>query len=682
MKRNKNILILYIMNINIPKKPTTLLKHGTKLHDDYKWMKTDKQKAVNVIKKLNKSTNKLFNANKTVQRKLANEFKNRIVENYETIPTRKNNFKYQYVIKKGENYGKYYCINGCTKKILFDCEKMAKEHEYWDMTGPLISKNEEKIVYSVDCVGNDENKIYFNNFYDNNSIEIKNPKKITLTNDFFLANDSNTLYYTTMNDSGRPNKIWVTKLDDNKNHKCIYTENDELYTVSISTTFNGDKALIYVTSNDCTEILLVENNEIIKKLFSRRQKALISIDYKGGIWYILFEKNNKTRMIYSTSKYIEDHKTWLPYKKDIVYEYFVLKGDYMILGTKMNGLLKTYVYMLCDNKKKYEIKFENPIHSISFPGLENMNKYENKIIINYENWLIKGKKIEINLENRKQNLINEIKIPGYNPDNYILERVCVKDKLLMTILRKKTTILTKGPHKCMFDGYGAYGSVYEAEFDIQIPSLLDRGFIYCITHIRGGGYYDTNWYKEGKMLKKMNTFHDFIACIDYMLDKKYTIPEKVAVFGRSAGGLLIGSVLNMAPEKIGLAVMGVPFVDIMNTMLDSKLKLTTGEYSEWGNPNKKKYFDYMLKYSPYDNIDLNKPYPNIYLYGNLNDSRVPYWEPLKYYAKIREGESFQNDNSEINIHINTAFGHSQSSERYQELIEQAKIYSIILHYIK
>ena len=180
----------------------------------------------------------------------------------------------------------------------------------------------------------------------------------------------------------------------------------------------------------------------------------------------------------------------------------------------------------------------------------------------------------------------------------------------------------------------------------------------------------------------MNTFRDFIACIDYMLDKKYTIPKKVVVFGRSAGGLLIGSVLNMAPEKIGLAIMGVPFVDIMNTMLDSKLNLTTGEYSEWGNPNKKKYFDYMLKYSPYDNIDLNKPYPNVYLYGNLNDSRVPYWEPLKYYAKIREGVSFKNGDSDINIHINPEFGHSQSSERYEELTEQAKIYSIILHYIK
>ena len=670
------------MDVEIYEKNKTTKKHGHILEDEYAWMKKNKDKSVKVIKKLNKATNKFMDSNIKIQKQLEKEFKNRIIEDYETIPTRKNHYEYQYVIKKGENYGKYYYISQCKKEILMDCEKMAKGHEYWDMAGPLISRSEDTIVYGIDFVGDDENRIFFRKFNETKGTEIKNPKGLRISSDFFLASDSVTFYYVTMDSTGRYSKVWCTRLDDLKYHKCIYSEKDKVFNVGISTTYDSDYVLLYTTSSDVSEILLVESKTNITTLFSRKQEALISVDYISGVWYVLFEKNNKTKMLFSKDKYCNKLETWLPYKKGIVYEYFVLKRDYMIIGSKKDGIVENYVYLLCDVKKNYKLNFEHQVYSISFPALENINKCTNNVIVYYENWLVKGKKIEINLETKQQKVLKELKIPGYDENKYVQERVTVKDKLVMTMLRKKSTKLNEGPHQCMIEGYGAYGSTHDPEFDIKLHSLLDRGFIYCIAHIRGSGYYDTEWYKDGKMLNKMNSFKDFIACIDYVLDKKYTIPDKVTIFGRSAGGLLMGAVLNMAPEKVNFALIGVPFVDVVNTMLDDSLNLTTGEYNEWGNPNEKKYFDYMLKYSPYDNIDLTKRYPNIYLYGNLNDSRVSYWEPLKYYARIRKSNCFQSGEREINIHINTQFGHSQSSERYEELEEYAKLYSTILNYAK
>ena len=662
----------------IDEEPKTTNIHGKSLVDEFQWMKTDKKKATELINEVNKETNDYLKKNKKLQETLVKEYKTRILEDYDTIPTKNVLYTYQYRIKKGENYGRYLINDGCKEIAIMDCEKLAKPHKYWDMSGPQFSKNEQILVFSVDYVGNDENKLFYKNYNDDTIYEIKNPNSLRITNDFVLANDSNTLYYTTMDITGRQNKVWVTFLDNKEKHTCVFTEKESVYNVGVSKTSNGDCILIYSGSNDYTEVVLVENTSNTRILYSRKQKSLITVDKRGSRWYILFEKNNKSRIVYSDDKYCKNTKSWINYKKGVSIEYFIIQGEYMVIGYKIEGLLKIKVMKLCD-KKEYEVIFENDIFTLNVPGMENINKQLNQLVVHYDNYLVKGLKIKIDLESGEKIILKDYKIKGYNKDNYILERVKVDKKLMITMIRKKTTKLSEGPHNCLIEGYGAYGSTINPEFDIVVPSLLDRGFIYCIAHIRGGGYYDTQWYKDGKMLKKMNTFKDFISCIDYVLDKKYTSREKLRIFGRSAGGLLIGATVNMIPEKIGMAIMGVPFVDVINTMLDDKLNLTTGEYTEWGNPKKKKYFDYILKYSPYENINLNKKYPNMYIYGNLEDSRVSYWEPLKYYARIRKSDVFIKDEKKIHLNINTDFGHSQSSERYAELRETAIIQSVIIN---
>ena len=663
--------------ISIKEKETTTKIHGTTLVDNFQWMKTDKSEAVELIKTINKETKGFLNGKKKLQKTLFNEFKNRIIEDYDTIMTKNVLYSYQYRIEKGKNYGRYYASDGCKEITIMDCEKIAKKHKYWDMSGPQFSSNEQYIIFSVDYLGNDENRLYFKKYDEEKCIEIKNTKKLRITNDFVLAKDSDTLYYVTMDSTGRQNKVWKTSLSNKDKHTCVYTEKDPVYNVGLSKTSKGDHILIYVGSTDYTEVLLIENITKTKLLYSRKQKSLITVDKRGSRWFVLFEKNNKTRIVYSDDEYCKNPKSWVDYKKGVAIEYFIIQGEFMIIGYKIDGLLKIKVMKLCD-KKEYELKFDNDIFTLNVPGMENINKETNELIVHYENFIVKGIKYRINLETGEKTIEKEYKIKGYNPSNYILERITVQDKLLMTVVRKKTTKLSEGPHHCMIEGYGAYGSTINPAFETFLPSLLDRGFIYCIAHIRGGGYYDTQWYKDGKMLKKMNSFNDFVSCINFVIDRKYTTRDKLRIYGRSAGGLLMGAVLNMVPEKVGFALLGVPFVDVINTMLDDTLNLTTGEYTEWGNPKNKKYFDYMLQYSPYDNIQFDKKYPNIYIYGNLEDSRVSYWEPLKYFSKIRKSAVFLSGESKINMQINTDFGHSQSSERYEELREQATLYSVII----
>ena len=663
--------------VKIKEIPKTTQVNGKTLVDEYNWMKTNKEEATDLIKEINKETDKFLNNKKKLQDTLVNEYKNNILEDYDTLPTKNILFTYQYRIKKGENYGKYYANDGCKEIVIMNCEKIAKSHKYWNMTGPQFSNNEQIILFSVDYVGNDENCLYFKKYNDDKINEIKNPNKLRMTNDFVLAKDSNTIYYTTMDRTGRANKVWVTTINDIKKHTCIFTENDDVYNVILSKTGNSEHILIYTGSNDYTEVILVENIKETKILFSRKQKALLSVDKKGSRWYILFEKSNKTKIVYSDETYCTNLKSWIQYKPGIAIEYFIIQGDFMIVGYKFDGLLKIKILKLCD-KKEYEIKFDSNIFSLHISGMENLNKNTNEILVYYNNFIVKGIKIRINLETGKQEIAKNYKLKGFNSDDFIQERIRVDKKLVMTVIRKKSVALSNGPHPCLIEGYGAYGSTIDPSFDVEIPSLLKRGFVYCIAHIRGGGYYNTKWYKEGKMLKKMNTFKDFIKCIDYVLDKRITTSEELRIFGRSAGGLLIGAVSNMVPEKIGLSVLGVPFVDVINTMLDDKLNLTTGEYTEWGNPKKKKYFDYMLKYSPYENIKLDNKYPNMYIYGNLEDSRVSYWEPLKYYARIKKSNVFCSKQKQVHLSINTDFGHSQSSERYAELRETAIIQSVII----
>jgi oligopeptidase B len=278
------------------------------------------------------------------------------------------------------------------------------------------------------------------------------------------------------------------------------------------------------------------------------------------------------------------------------------------------------------------------------------------------------------------------KIKNYNPDLYDEKTFIVnKAKTCITILFKKSLVNLSNRNKknpCIMHVYGAYGSNYSSMFDLFNQILLDKGFIICYAHVRGGGYYGKRWYLAGKMNKKMNTFLDTIDCAEYLIKHNITSSDKLTLWGRSAGGLTVGAVINMRPDLFNLAILGVPFVDVINEMMDKNTPLTTEEYQEWGNPNKKKVYDYIMKYSPYQNIKKNTKYPNIYIYSNINDSLVGYWVPLKYYLKIKECDVFQQNPDKIHLNIKKQYGHAQSSNRFEHIGEMTEIYAIILHYNK
>ena len=319
----------------------------------------------------------------------------------------------------------------------------------------------------------------------------------------------------------------------------------------------------------------------------------------------------------------------------------------------------------------------------------NMNVYNTQLVIGYETYIrpLSWTTIDLGklqekhravLDISKAEYIPEYPIGNYHMSNYGIKILSVnKSGLKITMLYNFKTIKTRN-NKCILWGYGAYGTVDGPEFNEYIPSLLDRGYIYCIAHIRGGGYNGFDWYNKGKMLHKKNTFLDYIACAEYLIGRKLTSPAQLIAWGASAGGLTVAAALNIRPELFNLAIMGVPFVDIISEMCDSSTPLTTEEYKEWGDPNNKKYFNYMLQYDPIRNIDLKKNYPNIYIYSNREDALVGYWVPYNYYMKMKEAEVFTSGKRSIMINIELNYGHTGGTSRKDTQRENAELYSVII----
>ena len=669
--------------------------HGKKLIDEFSWMKNNKKKTSNVIEKANKIFNNSIDEYESTKKKLRKEFLSRMIHKQNSYPSEANTGVFQFRIKKGENYGRLYLkLKGKKEKVILDYEKLGKSHSFWNMTSIVYSFDETKILFSVDHDGSDNYKLYCKDIYQDKIIqvdnkEIKNSKNEYMSDTFTFGTTSNICFYVTKDSSLRSNKLWVVDLNNMENtHRCIYTEDDNTYNIVASSSSDNRFVFLYVSKTDVSEIYIVNQDDYsLKKIVDRREKKLISIDHYFNTWFALNVKYEKSEILFldCDSKKdikISNFKKLIPYEKEYFIENYYFKGDYMIVVNNKQGLIRLMLLNLKTNKKRRLI-FPDKLCNFNISVLENLKVSENTLLINYNTWIRSNVKYKIDLTTGRKKIVEETRVKGYNYKKYSQKLINVNNsKLKMTIIYNNEIVcLDKDKKKecpCVLYGYGSYGVTITPEFNSSVVSLLDRGIIYCVAHIRGGGYHGKKWYDNGRMLKKMNTFNDFIECAEYLIDRKYTNPNILTVEGRSAGGLLIGSVINMRPELFNFAILGVPFVDVINTMMDDKLPLTTGEYEEWGDVRKKKYFDYIVKYSPYDNIDYCKNYPNIYIYSNLNDVRVYYHEPLKYYSRIKKSHCFVNNEKEILLKLNKEFGHTQSSKRYDSLDEEVEKYILIL----
>jgi oligopeptidase B len=653
------------------------------------------------IIQLNKPAVSFFRKHKKLQTKLIKEFKDQMSESdYASIPSRYIKYTYYYTRDVGNVYGKYSVIDDCgVKRTILDCEALSKGYGMWDKKETEISNNEEYIAYTVDTNGDGLCKLYIKRYFDDKATEIRCPTSMWPENvaayhdyrnasDIAFSRDSTRLYYVSCDEANREDKIWCYDIATKKS-ECVFEESDETYSIYLSMTDDREYPIIVSRSKSTADSFVIMPEGDIRCVFKRSEGLMVYMDHYQNKWYVQVERGVVGEILVCDDD-LKKFSLFYGYNEGEELSDLLLKGGYMMITYSHNGEEHLNIVNLC-TRKITKIHFMDTLCNFWFPTYSNMNVYDSELVLGYEtyvrppSWTVidlakLNEKYRANLDISKAEYIPEYPIGKYHMSDYRVKQHSVnKSGLKITMLYNSKTIKSKN-NKCVLWGYGAYGTVEGPEFNQYIPCLLDRGYIYCIAHIRGGGYNGFEWYNQGKMLRKKNTFLDYIACAEYLIEHQLTSPDRLVAWGASAGGLTVAAALNIRPELFKLAIMGVPFIDVISEMCDSSTPLTTEEYKEWGDPHNKKYFDYMLQYDPIRNIDVKKDYPNMYIYSNRGDSLVGYWVPYNYYMKMKEADVFASGDKSIMINIELNYGHSGGTSRKDTRRENAELYSVILEY--
>ena len=672
-------------NIQAPsadKKPTKLKKHGDTRIDNYFWMKDKTNpKVINHLKAENAYTEAIMKDSLDLQAKLFEEMKARVKEEDETTPAKDGNYLYYSRTQKGEEYS-IYCrkkdVVGSFEQILLNVNTMTDGKGYIRVTFPRFHPNEQLFAYSVDTKGD---RVYTIFFKDMSTGLILDQKIENVTSNFTWAESGKVLFYAKQDPKTlRSHKIFKFDFETGKN-KLVYEEKDEKYNVSVYKTQANKHLFISSNSSLSSEVQYIpaDKPNAKLKLIAKRQKDVEYTVIDGNDrFYVLTNWNAKNNRVMEINLLDTSKKKWtevVEHRPDVLIEGLDVFKDYIVLSERSNGLQKINVLNKGQKTGTY-IGFPDPAYTVE---LDTNAEYETDKIRYYFISMNRPYSVyDFDIKENVSNLLKEKEVPTYNSSNYASERVFATaldgTKIPVSIVYKKTT-KKDGTAPLLVYGYASYGMSSDPYFSSVRVSLLDRGFVFAIIHARGGQEMGRKWYDDGKFFKKKNSFTDFIAGTEFLIKEKYGNPKKVYANGGSAGGLLMGAVMNMRPDLYDGIVADVPFVDVLTTMLDSSLPLTTGEYEEWGNPNKKDYYDYMKSYSPYDNIEA-KSYPNLLVTTGLNDSQVPFWEPTKWVQKIRE---MRIDKSKlILMKVELEVGHGGKSGRFENLREEALSYAFIL----
>jgi len=483
------------------------------------------------------------------------------------------------------------------------------------------------------------------------------------------ANDNRTLYYNVLNEARRPFKLYKHTLGSKQdNDELVHFEEDDSYYLYATKTRSRKYLLLRLESNTTTETWYLDAdnpNGNFRLMHPRQHKMEYYVEHHSNRFYIMTNDNAQNFKLMQTSVDKPAKKNW----REILFK------DHLVVYERENGLKQMRITDLRTEKVHY-IEFPEPVYTYWPGGNPDFNTAT--LRFTYTSLVTPRSVFDYDMNTRDRELKKQYEVlGGYQPDEYQSERIFATasdgTRVPMSLVYKKG-LKRDGRNPCYLYGYGSYGASMDPGFDSKRLSLLDRGFVFAIAHVRGGGEMGRPWYEDGKLLNKMNTFTDFISCAEYLITEKYTSTDKLAIAGGSAGGLLMGAVVNMRPDLFEAVVAKVPFVDVINTMLDETIPLTVIEYEEWGNPNEKEYYDYMMRYSPYDNVDA-KDYPNMLITAGLNDPRVQYWEPAKWTAKLR---AMKTDDNLLLLKTNMGAGHSGKSGRYDYLKEVAFEYAFVL----
>ncbi|MBC7525006.1 MAG: S9 family peptidase [Flavobacterium sp.] len=666
--------------------PHTLKKHKHTRIDNYYWLNDrENPEVIDYLNKENDFYNQSTAHTKDFQKNLFDEMKSRIKEDDSSVPYFYNGYYYITRFEKGKDYPihsrKKESLDA-VEEIMFDCNEMAKDFTYFNLNGISVSEDNQWVSYGVDTVSRRQYTIYIKNLESN---EILNLKIENTTGGATWANDNKTIFYSRKDDvTLRPDRIFKHKLGTKpEDDALVYFEKDDTFNVSIYKS-KSKKYLIISSESTLTseyQIALASNPDSKFKVFQKRTRELeYSFSHYGDSFYVVTNKDNATNFkLMKTPEDKTSKEHWvdlIPHRDDVLLEGIDIFKDYLVVSERSNGLNKIRI-MPWDGSEEYYLPFD--IETYTAETTTNIDFDTQILRYSYQSLATPSSVIDFNMKTKQKIVLKEQEVLGgtFDKNNYTEKRVwaTASDGTKVPIsMVYKNGIKLSGKNPFLLYAYGSYGMNIDPYFSTARLTLLDRGFIFAIAHIRGGEDLGRNWYDDGKLLKKKNTFTDFIDCSKFVIAEKYTSSQHLYAEGGSAGGLLMGAIANMAPELYNGIIAQVPFVDVVTTMLDDTIPLTTGEYDEWGNPNKKIYYNYMLSYSPYDNV-MSMDYPNMYISTGLHDSQVQYWEPAKWIAKLRV---LKTNSKQLFLDTNMEAGHGGASGRFEALKEVAKEYSFLL----
>ena len=661
------------------KKPKEIVTHGDKRVDDYFWLrgKTNKQ-VLAYLKAENEYTKKVMRGTEKFETKLYREILSHLKETDQSAPVKRGDYYYYSRTEKGKNYAIHCRKKGAdgAEEVILDVNTLAKGHAYYSVGAFEISDDNRLLAYSTDTTGYRQYTLQFKDLDSGKLIG----EKFERVGSVEWAPDNKTIFFSTEHPvTKRSDEIHRHQLG-RKGAEKIFSEGDELYDVYV--TRSRDRAYVFAVSESklSTEVRgldLKNPSGELKLIEPRRADHKYFVEHANGKFFIRTNDKAKNYRVMTADPAKPGAANWnemIPHNLAVKLEDIDLFARHMAVSERENGLERIRIVDL-QTKESHAITLPEPAYDLSVGQNPEFNTA--LLRFNYQSMVTPSSVFDYDMMSRSRKVIKQTEVPGYDPSQYSAERIfaTAKDgtKIPCSVVYKKG-FEKNGKAPCHLYGYGSYGASMSASFSYSRLPLLDRGFVFVIAHIRGGGEMGEPWREAGRMMEKQNTFNDFIACAEHLLREKYTSADRLAIEGGSAGGLLMGAVINQRPDLFRLVISQVPFVDVLNTMLDASLPLTTSEYIEWGNPNEKPAYEYMKTYSPYDNVKAQN-YPAMLVRASLNDSQVPYWEAAKWVAKLR---ALKTDKNVLLLKTNMGAGHGGASGRYEHLRDRAADYVFVL----
>ncbi len=664
----------------------TLEIHQDKRVDPYFWLnERENPEVLDYLKKENDYCDYIMKDTEAFQEHLYEEMKSRYKKDDESLPYFFNEYWYIVRFEEGKEYPifqrKHLSLDRPSELIL-DVNLLAEGNSFFEVGSVSVSPNNELVCFSEDNLGR---RIYSLKFKNLKTGEILQDQIPNTTGKAVWSNDNQHIFYIRKDKNLRAYQVYLHQLGtDSSQDVLIFHEKDDTFDVNVFKTKSQKYIFIASSSTVSDEMRFIDSDNVLadwKILQPRTRDLEYSVEHFQDEFYIITNANDATNFKLVKTQVencgIENWKDIIPHRVDVLLEGFEIFEKYLVLEERKEGLLQIKII---DNQTgtSHYLPFSDPTYT-AFIGI-NLEFKTEKLRYGYTSLTQPSSTFEYEMGTKTTTLLKQQEVLGghFFPENYISERIWAnsrdgKTKIPISLVYHKNTEKSDKTPLLLY-GYGSYGHTVDASFSNVRLSLLDRGFVYAIAHIRGGEYLGRNWYEDGKLLHKKNTFYDFIDAAKFLISENYTSPQHLYAMGGSAGGLLMGAIMNENPEIFNGIVAQVPFVDVVTTMLDESIPLTTGEYDEWGNPNEKIYYDYMKSYSPYDNVEA-KNYPNILITTGLHDSQVQYWEPAKWTAKLRE---LKTDDNILLFKTDMSSGHGGASGRFESLKEDALEFAFLL----